>query len=273
MKEKCFHNALPAPALRDYIQHYTFVDVPFAMTRRLEFRAMPSCNTRIVLFLGEPSLQKAGGRLEPAGAYTLNGFYSRPHLFIPTQSLQQVMIHFTPWGVQPFLDFPLSDITDTRAELQYIFRDGLEELVETLRREGPQGRWKNKLDEFLIEQLKPPISIARRARQVIRHIADKHGAARLSALAKEFCLGERTLQRLVHNSTGVNFKFFSMLARMEYARRLLDREAGLRLADIALRAGYYDQAHFNHEFQAAYGEPPGAYRKKKHKEVWKRLER
>lgn len=271
MKQGYFHNAPPAPSLRDYIRHYTFVDVPLAQARQMEFRAMPSCNTRIILFLGNSSLQKVAGRLVQVDAYALAGFYSRSHLFLPTQSLRQVMIHFTPWGVQPFLDFPLSDITDARAELQYIFREGLDELAEALHREGPQGRWKETLDGFFIKQLKPSITIDRRARQLIRHISDNHGAARLNALSKECCLGERTIQRLIHNSTGINFKFFAMLARMEYARRLLDGRQGVGLASIALQAGYFDQAHFIHEFQSVYGETPGTYRNRKGGAVWRRL--
>lgn len=282
MNQGCFHNAPPAPSLRDYIRHYTFVDVPFAETRQMEFRALPSCNTRIVLFLGESSLQKMGDRMVKVDAYALTGFYSKTHLFLPTQSLQQVMVHFTPWGVQPFLDFPLSDITDSRAELQYIFREGLDELAEVLQQEGAQGHWKETLDEFFIKQMKPSISIDRRARQVIRHITARHGAARLNALAKEFCLGERTIQRLIHNSAGVNFKFFSMLARMEHARRLLGQlpersrrqlpSAPLSLAGVALQAGYFDQAHFIREFQSVYGETPGAYLKRKGRMVWNRVE-
>ncbi len=74
---------------------------------------------------------------------------------------------------------------------------------------------------------------------------------------------ERAIQRLVPNSTGINFKFFAMLARMEYARRLLDGRQDIGLAGIALQAGYFDQAHFIHEFQPVYGEVPGAYRNRK----------
>lgn len=63
-----------------------------------------------------------------------------------------------------------------------------------------------------------------------------------------------------------------MLARMEHARRLLNSNQYLNLTGIAQQAGYFDQSHFIHEFQSAYGETPGAYRKKKHKVVWNRLE-
>jgi len=43
------------------------------------------------------------------------------------------------------------------------------------------------------------------------------------------------------------------------ADELLD--PGQRLSEIALRAGFADQAHFTREFKRAFGVPPGAYRR------------
>jgi AraC-like DNA-binding protein len=48
--------------------------------------------------------------------------------------------------------------------------------------------------------------------------------------------------------------------RLERAAvELLD--PGQRLSEIALRAGFADQAHFTREFKRAFGVPPGAYRR------------
>ncbi len=272
MSQGYFHNALPDLSLRDHIRHYTFVDVPFAQTQSMEFRALPTCNTQIVLFLGGSSLQKKEDQLVRLDDSALTGFYSRTHLFLPAESLRQVMIHFTPWGVQPFLDFPLSDITDTRAELKYIFRSGLGRLMERLHREGPQGRWKEALDVFFKKQLRPAVQAGRRGRQVANHIVKARGAVRLSSLADELHISERTLQRLIHNAVGINYKFFATLARMEYARQLLNEQPQRSLASLALQAGYYDQAHFIHEFQSTYGETPGHFQKKINRMAWSRLE-
>jgi AraC family transcriptional regulator len=45
--------------------------------------------------------------------------------------------------------------------------------------------------------------------------------------------------------------------RLEQARRLLELP-GARLAEVAQRTGFADQAHFTRLFKRTYGLPPGA---------------
>lgn len=49
--------------------------------------------------------------------------------------------------------------------------------------------------------------------------------------------------------------------RLDRAVDLLLRRPRLALADVAARAGYADQAHFNHAFRASFGCTPGMYRR------------
>lgn len=50
---------------------------------------------------------------------------------------------------------------------------------------------------------------------------------------------------------------YSLLRRLDFARGRL--RAGTRLADLALAAGFADQAHFTRMFRSAYGVTPGRY--------------
>ena len=50
---------------------------------------------------------------------------------------------------------------------------------------------------------------------------------------------------------------YSLLRRLEFARARL--RAGMPLADLALAAGFADQAHFTRMFRSAYGVTPGRY--------------
>lgn len=267
MQHGYLQKLLPDPSLRDYIRFYTFVDIPFQQASQMNFLVMPASHTRMILFFGTPSLQKLESRFEQVDAYSVTGFSSKPHLFLPTQAVQQVMIHFTPWGVQPFLDFPLSEITDSRAQLNHVFQHELDALCQELHRAIHIIYKKQALDSFFSAQLQRVRLIDDRAKSITQYIFQTHGSLRLSHLSKELFIGERTLQRLVHNSIGVNYKFFATLVRLEHVRTLLNK-GNTSLTDIALRAGYFDQAHFTHEFQSVYGESPSAFLKKQQKLVW-----
>lgn len=50
---------------------------------------------------------------------------------------------------------------------------------------------------------------------------------------------------------------YSLMRRLDFARGRL--RAGTRLADLALAAGFADQAHFTRMFRSAYGVTPGRY--------------
>ena len=50
---------------------------------------------------------------------------------------------------------------------------------------------------------------------------------------------------------------YSLMRRLDFARSQLGR--GVPLADVALAAGFVDQAHFTRMFRSAFGLTPGRY--------------
>ena len=65
--------------------------------------------------------------------------------------------------------------------------------------------------------------------------------------------------RLFKATTGLAPHRFVLSLRLERACRLLGRETGL--ADVALKTGFYDQAHFTNAFKRGLGVTPTAYAK------------
>ncbi len=61
--------------------------------------------------------------------------------------------------------------------------------------------------------------------------------------------------KAVYNTTP---NAFQLQLKVEYAKRLLESQKGL--AEVALAAGFYDQAYFSREFKKAYGITPRQYR-------------
>lgn len=261
----------PDVSLRDYIQSYTFINIPYEQASQLDFWVMPTSHVRMILFLSEPSLKKVDGKLERIESNGLSGFYSIPHLFLPTQSLRQVIVQFTPWGVQPLLDFPLSDITDSRADLNFIFKNGLEELRAGLISAQRLNGRKQLLDAFFSKQYCKTSGIDQRIKSVVHCISGEHGNINLDQLSRNTFLGERTIQRLIHNSIGVNYKLFTKCIRLEFVRELLNKGT-FTLNEVAYKAGYFDQAHFIHEFKSVYGENPRLFLKSQNNKVWNQVE-
>ncbi len=84
-------------------------------------------------------------------------------------------------------------------------------------------------------------------------LAATDGAVTVSELARESCLSERQLAVVVRRELGTTPRELARLLRFDTAFRALTD--GVRrgrpplLADLAARAGYYDQAHLAREFR------------------------
>ena len=76
--------------------------------------------------------------------------------------------------------------------------------------------------------------------------------------ARHLGASERTLHRRMLARTGRPPSFWLDLARARRALACLS--TGMTLAEIAIEAGYADQAHFTRSFGARFGAPPGSFR-------------
>lgn len=81
----------------------------------------------------------------------------------------------------------------------------------------------------------------------------------VDALAERSGLTKRSLQRLFQHYVGVSPKWIIKRYRMHEAVAQLQAGAPVKLAQLALDLGYFDQAHFINEFTALVGKPPGEY--------------
>lgn len=79
------------------------------------------------------------------------------------------------------------------------------------------------------------------------------GLANLEWLATQANLSERQFRRLCLARTGLPPKQLSRIFRFRHA---LSRLGATRLTDVALDCGYYDQAHFIHDFRQSTGQSP-----------------
>lgn len=93
------------------------------------------------------------------------------------------------------------------------------------------------------------------------HASD--GAAAVSMLAHESCLSERQMSVVVRRELGLTPRSLAGLMRFDAAfASLTDAVRGGRrplLADVAARAGYYDQAHLAREFRRFTDTSPSAF--------------
>ncbi len=259
----------PSVALSPYIQYYYFpnIDSQSVLTdHKNGFTVMPSTHVRMVLFLSEPTYRKVGMSKVFNDRFGLMGFSITPKTYFSHSPLRQMMVGFSPIGAQQFIDFPFAELTDATATIKDIFPFSNEMLINRLC-EAENNLQRVKIAEsFFLEKLKKIKPIDSRVHAVIDFINQHSGAKSIKEISNELAIGDRTLKRLVNRHIGINIKLFSRLVRFQKAKELLS-EQNESLTSVGYRLGYFDQAHFVHEFSESSGYTPGNYRKIKRSTV------
>lgn len=100
----------------------------------------------------------------------------------------------------------------------------------------------------------------------LRIIRACSGATTVDWLVRCLEVSERHLRRQVRGLIGLAPKSFTRLTRFIAAMRQADRQPKPRWADLAVRFGYYDQAHMIRDFTALCGRTPRALHRERRAE-------
>ena len=93
----------------------------------------------------------------------------------------------------------------------------------------------------------------------IRALYYRHQSVTIAALADELGMSQRHFERVFHNQVGVTPKTFQRTARFQLTVRDLLLAEGAECLGTVLDHGYYDQAHFIHDFEAFVGQAPTGF--------------
>ncbi len=106
---------------------------------------------------------------------------------------------------------------------------------------------------------RPPVAREQGVSDAALHLMRRRrGRASVEELSSELACSSRHLRRSVTSAIGIAPKSYARILRLNSALRLMDRTAAPRWADIAVRAGYADQAHMIRDFQGLAGASPAA---------------
>jgi AraC-like DNA-binding protein len=81
----------------------------------------------------------------------------------------------------------------------------------------------------------------------------------ISSVTEQIGLSQSRFIQVFREAVGLTPKQFCRVLRFQEVLRSLERNVPRSMAELAMDCGYYDQAHFNHDFQAFAGLTPGMY--------------
>lgn len=171
-----------------------------------------------------------------------------------------VQADLTPLGACRLLGGAVREVAARLVDLGELFGLDGRYLVERVAR---APGWRERIDlveAFLLARLVRGQPAAPEIAFALSALARSRGTVGITALAREIGWSRKTLTMRFHHTLGLPPKPVARILRFQHAARQ-GRAGTPDWAEIALEAGYADQAHLTREFRALAGMPPERWRR------------
>jgi AraC-like DNA-binding protein len=265
-------SALPAPALRPFVGHYTgYRQRGIAPAVH---RGLPSPYLTLIVTLDDPLLMSAHPDPgQPAGEFEtlIGGLHTRPAMITHEGSQSGVQLTLSPLAARSLLGVPAGAICSLDLPAETLFGSFVVELQTRLREAETWSQRFAVLDRLLCRRIatlaatgsgrRPePASEVVRAWQLVRAT---HGKVSVAQLAADVGWGSRHFGQRFAAELGLSPKAAARVIRFDRARWVIRGRVGAgrtaELAEVAADCGYFDQAHLAREFRSLAGCSPSRW--------------
>lgn len=246
--------------MRPYVKSICILE-GFAATAPL--RNLPTGNIRILANLTyDQASCNEEARHEIAGPQiSVIGQRGRFSLFTPAAATRILCVEFFAHTASAFFREPLAELNEISVDASDLWLSS--GILAELQRAPDDAAIFNAIQNELRARLRRDKGLASKLdflQQAILSLS--HGKPlSINKFAREKGMHRRTLERLFREHVGLSPAAYSRIHRITNAARVIESAEGFAALDYALDHGYYDQAHFNHDFKAIVGLSPTDYRK------------
>lgn len=186
---------------------------------------------------------------------------ARTDCFVIDTSRQErvIGIQFRPGGAFPFLKMPAGEVANNTYSLDDVWPGRGAQLRETLLDAPNVTAMFAMLERALLEQLKDSAELHPAVVFAAGLLARSDASVRVRDVADRVGLSSRRFMELFRDQTGLAPKAFQRVRRFQKVLRGLRAGSEENWTGLAYRCGYYDQAHFIHDFRLFSGMTPGEY--------------
>lgn len=179
---------------------------------------------------------------------------------IDTASEDRVIgVEFQPGGTFPFFREPGAELANRSAALDCLWGRAAAEIREQLLAAPSVDAMFAVLERALMERLVRPMELHPAIEFARVHICRAPHIATVGAVVDRIGLSQRRFIELFRDQVGLTPKAFCRVRRFQRVLEGVHRRDGVDWAEVALDGGYYDQAHFIHDFQGFSGMTPAVY--------------
>lgn len=233
-------------------------------------RFLPDGNTEIIIDLTErpqsiydnESLQA----IQTCRYAWVSGVRTQPITIPSGNGSRMLIIAFKKGKASPFYSFPMSNLTDTVVQADLVFGRSFHDLRERLLAAKSIDRMFRLVEKFLLQQAGAALQADGAAACVEYAVASmvrEPTLRRLHRLSDELGYSQKHFIELFRQHVGVSPKQYLKIMRFQRTIRSIETKGSIHWSRIALESGFYDQAHFIHDFKQFSGFTPNEYIRRK----------
>ncbi|MFN3321982.1 MAG: helix-turn-helix domain-containing protein [Bryobacteraceae bacterium] len=250
------------PSLRPFVKLLWALeesDLPRPADRE---RVLPTGAMHLAIRLSNDSLRvfdHAGDAAGHAVGYAVvGGARSTAYLRDVSKPSRSVGAQLHAGACEALFGVPAGELAERHTRLDEIWGRPALELRERLEEAGSLERQLDLFESVLAGRL-PRV---RGLHPAVAHALERFAtAADVSRVVRETGYSHRRFIALFRDSVGLNPKLYCRVLRFRHALERICADPAAPCAELALEAGYSDQAHFSREFRAFTGITPVEYRK------------
>lgn len=251
----------PSPPLSDFVDVlwlYEGYDVPHEKERLL-----PDGSVELVINLADDCIRVYDSH-DPEKTHTVPGCVvsgPRSEFFVIDTASEActIGVHFKPGGAFPFFRVPPAEMANQSIALECLWGAGSARLRERLLgTNSPEERF-HVLELCLLEELSRPLQRHRAVSYALQQLCSSAQAPPVSVVVDQLGCSQRRFIQLFSDEVGLTPKLFSRVRRFQRVIETAHALNQINWTQTALECGYYDQAHFIHDFQAFAGITPSEY--------------
>lgn len=250
-----YDTILPPDSLRDFIRCFWVLEGDSSYTHH---SMADVCPELVFHYKGLFDEAMEGGKSEKSFVSGIHGQTRRTRRFQITRSFGIFGVYFYPHAIPLLFDLPATACTNEMLSLTTWSKQLGSELEDKVM--GAQNNMERVaiVSDFVASRLSRHLHLRLPVFNAINHIIHHKASANVKHLAAAYCLSERQLERQFQQFAGMPPKLFCRIARFHSAMSFYGNRQ-VKLTEIALHCGYYDQSHFIHDFKAFSGHHPKAY--------------
>jgi AraC-like DNA-binding protein len=233
-------------------------------------RFLPDGNTELIIDLnGQPQYiydNETLDEIQTCRHAWVSGVRTQPITIPSGKGSRMLIVAFKRGRAYPFYSLPMSELTDSVIEADDIFGNRIWNLREQLLACTYPDEMFALVEMFLMRQagarLSPDVS-SRCVEYAVSQILSQPNRLVFQQLSLQIGYSQKHFIDLFKQHVGIPPKQFMKIMRFQNAVSQIKQDTSVYWSEIAIRNGFYDQAHFIHEFRNFSGFTPGEYLKRK----------